>query len=172
MAKTNLTKVEELAKKLETMEKVVKELKKVQSQKCRLKKQKGKSSYQEEMEEILRREQLLKEVRQLMNPREKPVTMYTEEDVKKLEYDEVVKAIRSIQSKKTLSRWLTVEEGNNPEYKKAVQIEEMLKKRRDEVRPVEKNQVRKKEVQKIIETIEDSGKLSQDKIVELLKTLV
>lgn len=169
---TDLKKVEKLAKKLETMENVVKEIKKVQSQKCRLKKQKGKKSYQEEMEEILRQEQVLKEVRQLMDPKEKPVTEYTLEDVKRLDYDQVVKAIRSIQSKKSLTRWLTDKEGESHEFKEAVKIEEMLLKRREEVKPVEDGQIRKTEVKKILDTIEESGKLSQEAIVELLQKLV
>lgn len=169
---TNLKKVEEKAKELGTVEAVSKELKRVQSMKCRLKKQKGKSTYESEMNEVLREEQLLKEARQLLDPKEKPTTQYTQEDVDSLDYDETVKAIRSIQSKKTLSRWLTTVEGDNEEFKNAEKIEKMLIERREKIKPVDENNVRKTEIQTIIDTIESSGKLSQEKVVELLKKLV
>jgi hypothetical protein len=169
---TNLKKVEEKAKELKTVEAVAKELKRVQSTKCRLKKQKGKSTYESEMNEVLREEQLLKEARQLLDPKEKPVTQYNQEDVDSLDYDETVKAIRSIQSKKTLSRWLTTVEGDNEEFKNAEKIEKMLIERREKIKPVDENNVRKTEIQTIIDTIESSGKLSQEKVVELLKKLV
>ena len=172
MTKTNLKKVEEKAKELGTVEAISKELKRVQSTKCRLKKQKGKGSYEQEMSEVLREEQLLKEARQLLDPKEKPTTQYTQEDVDSLDYDETIKAIRSIQSKKTLSRWLTTVEGDNEEFKNAEKIEKMLIERREQIKPVDENNVRKTEVQAIIDTIESSGKLSQEKIVELLKKLI
>lgn len=151
---------------------ISKELKRVQSIKCRLKKQKGKSSYEEEMTKVVTYEQILKEARQLLDPKEKPVTMYDESDIEKLDYDETVKAIRSIQSKKTLSKWLTTEECNNDEYRNACKIEEMLKKHRETIRPVEPEYIRKTDLQTIIDTIESSGNLSQERIVELLKSLM
>lgn len=172
MTKTNLKEVEKKANELKTVEAVAKELKRVQSTKCRLKKQKGKATYEQEMNEVLREEQLLKEARQLLDPKEKPVTMYEQEDVNSLDYDETIKAIRSIQSKKTLTRWLTTVEGDNEEFKNAEKIEKMLIERREKIKPVDENNVRKTEIQTIIDTIESSGKLSQEKVVELLKKLV
>lgn len=172
MTKTNLKEVEKKANELKTVEAISKELKRVQSIKCRLKKQKGKSTYEQEMSEVLREEQLLKEARQLLDPKEKPVTMYEQEDVDSLDYDETIKAIRSIQSKKTLTRWLTTVEGDNEEFKNAEKIEKMLIERREKIKPVDENNVRKTEIQTIIDTIESSGKLSQEKVVELLKKLV
>ncbi len=170
---TNLTKIEAMAKKFNnSVEEIAKELKRVQSVKCRLKKQKGKSTYEKEMTEVLSYEQVLKEARQLLDPKEKPVTMYTQEDVNQLDYDETIKAIRSIQSKKTLSRWLTEVEGDNDEFRKACEIEKMLVERRNQIKPVDNEYVRKTDLQTIIDTIEESGKLSQEKIVELLKGLL
>lgn len=170
---TNLKEIEKIANKFENdVEKVAKELKRIQSVKCRLKKQKGKSSYEKEMTEVVKYEQVLKEARQLLNPKEKPVTQYEQADVDQLDYDETIKAIRSIQSKKTLSKWLTTIEGDNDEYRKACEIEKMLVERRKNIKPVDNEFVRKTEVQTIIDTIESSGKLSQEKILELLKRLV
>ena len=170
---TNLKEVEKMANKFDNdVEKVKKELKRIQSVKCRLKKQKGKSSYEKEMTEVIKYEQVLKEARQLLEPKEKPVTMYEQADVDQLDYDETIKAIRSIQSKKTITKWLTTIEGDNDEYRKACEIEKMLVERRNQIKPVDNEFVRKTEVQTIIDTIESSGKLSQEKILELLKKLV
>ena len=170
---TNLKEIEKIANKFDNnVEKIRRELKRVQSIKCRLKKQKGKSSYEKEMTEVIKYEQVLKEARQLLDPKEKPVTQYTQEDVDKLDYDETVKAIRSIQSKKTLTKWLTDVEGDNDEYRKACEIEKMLIERRKKIKPVDNEYVRKTDVQTIIDTLESSGKLSQEKIVELLKKLM
>ena len=170
---TNMKEIEKVAEKFgNDLEAVAKELKRVQSLKCRLKKQKGKKTYEEEMTEVVKYEQVLKEVRQLLDPKEKPVTMYTQEDVDQLDYDETIKAIRSIQSKKTLTRWLTDVEGDNDEFRKAVEIEKMLIERRNQIKPVDNEYVRKTDVQTIIDTIEESGNLSQERILELLKSLM
>ena len=140
---TNMKEIEKVAEKFgNDLEAVAKELKRVQSLKCRLKKQKGKKTYEEEMTEVVKYEQVLKEVRQLLDPKEKPVTMYTQEDVDQLDYDETIKAIRSIQSKKTLTRWLTDVEGDNDEFRKAVEIEKMLIERRESTKPVDNEYVR------------------------------
>lgn len=149
------------------------ELRKVQSKKCRLKKQKFKSTYQEEMQKVLDYEQVLKEARQLLDPKEKPVTMYTQEDVNMLDYDEVVKAIKSIQSKKTHTRWLTENDGDNDEFRNACRIEKMLQERRELIKPLDEDiYVRKTDVQTIIDTIESSGNLSKERILQLLKELM
>ena len=170
---TNMKEIEKVAEKFDNnVELITKELKRVQSLKCRLKKQKGKKTYEEEMTEVVKYEQVLKEARQLLNPKEKPVTMYTQEDVDKLDYDETIKAIRSIQSKKTLTKWLTDVEGDNDEYRKACEIEKMLIERRESIKPVDNEYIRKTDLQTIIDTIESSGNLSQEKIVELLKSLM
>ena len=170
---TKMTEIEKMAEKFNNdLEAVAKELKRVQSLKCRLKKQKGKKTYEEEMTETVKYEQVLKEVRQLLDPKEKPVTMYTQEDVDQLDYDETIKAIRSIQSKKALTKWLTDVEGDNDEYRKACAIEAMLIARRESTKPVDNEYVRKTDIQTIIDTIEDSGRLSKERIVELLKGLM
>lgn len=169
----NLKEVEKKAQELDNdLLKVSKELKRIQSVKCRLKKMKGRSDYEAQMKNVLAEEQLLKEVRQLLDPKEKPVTMYEQEDIDKLDYDETIKAIRSIQSKKTLSRWLTTEDGNNDEYKNACRIEKMLLEHKVTVKPVEDAYVRKSDLMTVIETIESSGNISQDRILEMLKSLM
>lgn len=168
-----MNEIEKIVKKFDNnVENIKKELKRVQSIKCRLKKQKGKKTYEDEMTEVVKYEQVLKEAKQLLEPREKFVTMYEQADIDLLDYDETIKAIRSIQSKKTLTRWLTTTEGDNDEYKNACRIEKMLIERRESIKPVNNEYIRKTDLQTIIDTIENSGKLSQEKIVELLKSLL
>lgn len=171
---TNLKNVEKIAKEFNNdVLEIAKELKRVQSIKCRLKKQKGKSTYEDEMREVLSYEQILKEARQLLDPKEKPVTRYEQSDVDMIEdYDELEKAIRTIQSKKTLSKWLTPIEGDNDEYRNACRIEKMLIERRSQIKPIDDKFVRKSDLVTIIDTIESSGTLTQEKIVELLKGLL
>lgn len=173
MKNVNMKEVEKKANELNNdLLEVQKELKKIQSRKCRLKKMSGHSSYQEMITNVLQEEELLKQVRQLLDPKEKPVTMYEQEDVDMLDYDETIKAIRSIQSKKTLSKWLTDEEGNNDEYRNACRIESMLIERRNMIRPIDNEHIRKTDLQTIIDTIEMTPDITKETIVELLNKLM
>jgi len=169
----DLKAVEEVSAKFQDdTDALARELKRVQSIKCRLKRQKGKATYQEQMTEVLAYEQVLKEARQLLEPKAKSVTRFTQEDVDQLDYDETIKAIRSIQSKKTLTRWLTDVEGDNDEYRSAVAIEAMLVAHRAEVAPVDEGHIRKTDLTTVIETIEESGKVSQAQVLKMLKALL
>jgi hypothetical protein len=170
---SSMTVVEKTAEQFDNdVLKIAKELRRIQALKCRLKKQKGKKSYQTEMTKVLNYEETLKEARQLLNPTEKHVTTFEQKDVDKLDYDEVIKAIRSIQSKKTLSKWLTTVENDNDEYRRAVVIEKMLIERRNKIKPVDNEHLRKTELITIIETIKSSGKISNERIIELLEELI
>lgn len=172
MANVEMKKVQELAEKFDNdVLAINKELKRIASVKSRLKKQKGRSDYEEKMTEALSYYQVLVEAKNLLEPKEKPVTMYEQSDVDRLDYDETVKAIRSIQSKKTLSRWLTEVEGDNDEYRNACKIEKMLIDHRSHVKPVDDAYIRRSDLETIIDTIESSGKLTKEKIVELLRSL-
>lgn len=169
----DMKQVQEVSEQFDNdIEKLARELKRVQSVKCRLKKQKGRANYDQLMTSTLQYEELLKEARQLLDPKAKPVTAFTQDDVDLLDYDETIKAIRSIQSKKTLTKWLTGVEGDNDEYRQAVAIEAMLTEHRAKVAPVSEGHIRKSDLLTVIETIEESGKLSQAKIVELLRELL
>lgn len=154
------------------MEAVKKEIKRLQSTKCRLQKQKDRSDYDQAMSKVLSEINLLQEVRRLLDPKEKPVTEYEQEDVDRLDYDQTQKAIRSIQSKLCLTRWLTEVEGDNDEFRSAKKIEIMLKAHRDIIKPVDEAYIRKSDLAAIIDTIESSGKLSQDRIIGMLKELL
>ena len=154
------------------LEVVKKELKRVASVKCRLLKQKGRSDYEALLADVLAEEQLLKEVRSYITGAKKTVTTFEQADVDKLTHDETIKALKSIQSKKSLTKWLTGIEGDNDEYRHACKIEEMLKEHLKKVKPIEDNTVRKSDIVKVIETIENTGNISIDKVLEMLNELV
>lgn len=167
---------QEMVKKLANelgndMEQVRKELRKVQSIKCNLKKNKHQKDYSTKMTSILNKEELLKQVRSMLEPQGKKVTTFTQEDVDQLTYDECVKAIRSIQSKKTHTRWLTENEGDNDEYRRACEIEKMLMIRRQDTKPLDESVVSKHDVQTIIDEL-DSNNLSTEQVKNLLSKLM
>jgi hypothetical protein len=104
MLKVDLTAIEEAKARFNgDLGLVKKELKRLQSVKCRLKKEKASADYQAKMEAVLDQEQVLKEVRSLLDPKEVKVPDFTQEDVDRLDYDQTIKAIKSIQSIKCLS---------------------------------------------------------------------
>ena len=158
-------KADELGRDMET---VIKEIKRVQSAKCRLKKFKGRSDYDVKMTAILQEEEVLKEVRQLLDPKEKPVTMYTEEDVKMLDFDETVKALKSIQSKKCLTKY---DPDNQEGYKKACEIETWLNEHKKTVKPVDTAYIRRTDLQTIIDTIKETNDIKVSTIIEMLENL-
>lgn len=173
MTTTNLKEIEKIANQFNNdVLEIGKELKRIQSKKCRLAKMSGRSDYQEQMTSVLQYEEILKRARQLLDPKEKPVTMYEQSDVDQLDYDETVKAIRSIQSKKTLSKWLTEVENDNDEYRNACRIEKMLIERRNQIKPVDNEYIRKTDLQTIIDTIQSTNDISKERIVELLNNLM
>ena len=158
-------KADELGRDMET---VIKEIKRVQSAKCRLKKFKGRSDYDVKMTAILQEEEVLKEVRQLLDTKEKPVTMYTEEDVKMLDFDETVKALKSIQSKKCLTKY---DPDNQEGYKKACEIESWLNEHKKSVKPVDTAYIRRTDLQTVIDTIKETGDIKVETILEMLENL-
>lgn len=171
---TNLTKIAEKAAELDfDLEKVKLGLKRVQSAKCRLKKMKEKPSYETEMREVLAEEQLLKEVRDYIEPKKVTVTTMTLEQIQALTYDETVKAIKSIQSKKCLSQFATKNIEDNVEYQEACRIEEMLKEHRKTVKPIEDNVVKKSNINDLIEQLSNQeSTIDKEYILEQLKNLM
>ena len=170
---TNLTKIEELALSYNNdVELVKKALKKFQSAKCRLAKQKGRSDYEAKMTEILAEERALQEVRRLLEPKPQTSTTLSQEDIELLDYTETMKALESIRSKKSNTRWLTTVEGDNDEFRAACQIEQWLLEHKQEVKPIDETTIRKTELANMIDVIESSGELSTERIVEMLKSLL
>lgn len=170
---TNLKNVEEVAVQFNNdIELVKKEIKRLQSVKCRLNKMKGKSTYETDMKKCLEEIEVMSQVRSLLEPREKFVTEYDQSDVDRLDYDETVKAIRTIQSKKTLTKYLTTVEGDNDEYRNACRIEQMLLEHKKSVSPVEDSLIRKTDLVTIIDTIKLDTNMSHERIIDLLESLL
>lgn len=168
-----LKEIQNLAEKFENAEAVKAELKRIQSVKCRLKKQKAREDYEAEMTKVVSYEQALKEVRDYFEPKSTPVTEMTQDDIKLLNYEETMKAIKSIQSKKCNSQYLTDRIEDNMEYKKACEIEAMLLEHKKEVRPIEDTVVKKSSISDMVAHLEGLGEtVKTEYVVEMLKKLL
>jgi hypothetical protein len=146
---------------------VKRELKRLQSVKCRLKKQKSRADYQSLMTETVQKEQVLKEVRQLLEPKKTAVPEFTQADVDELDFEDTMKAIKSIQSKKCLSQ------NDESEYEKACKVEQMLLEHKKQVKPADETTVKKSEVRAILEnlkslTAEEAGRAAIEQLEKLL----
>lgn len=170
MTNVQLDKVKETAELYKmNIELVTNKIKSIQSKKSRLKKQKAKPTYNAEMAEVVAEEQLLKEVRQYLEPKEMTVTTMSKDDIKLLNYEETVRALKSIQSKKSLTRY----NEDQTEFNSACQIETWLKEHRETVKDVHDTVVRKSDINEIIEHLENlEQQLDKDYVVEMLKELI
>ena len=168
-----LKNIEKVAKSYQNVDEVKKALRSIQSRKSRLKKQKGRKDYNEKMTEILQQEQLLKEVRDYFEPKTIPVPKMTQKDIELLNYDETLKAIKSIQSKKCLVQHATENIDDNEEYKKACEIERMLLEHKKKVKPIEETVVRKSDINDLIEHLKTQDtKIKTKYVISLLEKLL
>lgn len=144
---TNIDMTQVIAKAAELNNSIVelnKALKRIASAKTRLNHAPGLPNYNTKMAAILQEEQLLKNVRAYLTEPRKTANDLTSEDIAAMNYDEVCKAIRSIQTKKTHTKYAEdcmLDEhglfipGSGAMFKEACRIEEMLKERREELQP-------------------------------------
>ena len=168
-----LKNIEAVAKSYGDVEEVKKAIRSLQSRKSRLKKQKGRADYKELMTEILQQEQLLKEVRDYFEPKRIPVTKMTQKDIELLDYDETLKAIKSIQSKKCNVQHATENIADNVEYQKACQIESWLLEHKKKIKPIEDTVIRKSTINDLIEHLENQEeKISTKYVINLLKEIL
>ena len=150
------------------VEEINKKIRSLQSVKSRLKKQKSREDYNVQMNKVLAEEQLLKEARDYLLPKKVTVTTMSEQDIEKLTYDETVRAIKSIQSKKCL-----VQFDDKAEYELACKIEEQLKAHREVVKEHAPTLVKKSKINDLIHHLESQQQeLDKDYVVNLLKKLV
>ena len=165
--------IESIAKKFKDVEEVKKAIRSIQSRKSRLKKQKKRADYEKLMTELLKEEQILKEVRDYFEPKKKPVTQMTQQDIQLLNYDETIRAIKSIQSKKCLVQHATEDLKNNTEYQKACQIESWLLEHKKQIKPIEQTVVKKSDINDLIDHLQNQNtKIETKYVVELLKNLL
>lgn len=170
---TKLTNVQEKALELSNdLDKVTLEIKRVQSLKCRLAKQKFKKSYDAEMREVLAEEQLLKEVRAHILPKKAKVTTISEAEISVLNHDETIKAIKSIQSKKCNTQFLTPDKETNVEYQDALRIEKLLLAHKATVKPITDTVVKKSSINDLIALLASSqDDLDKAYIIQQLQDL-
>jgi len=152
------------------MVKIQRELKRIASVKCRLKKNPRLSTFNEEMTKVLQEEYLLKSVRDLVNGPRKNVNTLTQDEVDKMNAEEVIKAIKAIQSKKYHTRWLNDEECNNDAYREACRIEDMLKHRRESLS--HSSGATKYEVQKLLDVLKTCKDLSTDDCIKRIEAVI
>lgn len=164
-----LKEIEQKAKELENLENCIKELRNVQTKKCRLQNQKSRKDYESQMTKLLKEEQLLKEVRNYFEPKRTFVTKMTRSDIEQLNFDETIKAIKSIQSKKCNSQWME----DKTELENALEIEEMLLEHKKNVKPIEENVVKKSTIQDLIRHFESQEtKVSKEYVIQQLQKLI
>ena len=170
MNKIDMTAVTTKAAELDfDIDLVQKELKRIASVKCRLKKMPGRPSFHDEMTRVLQEEQLLKNVREYINGPRKNVSTLTQEEVDIMTIDDVMKALKAIQSKKTHTKWLTDEPGNNDQYREACRIENMLKARRDALQPKNCNVIHKIDLQKMLDTLKGCSDLTAEECIRRIE---
>ena len=168
-----LKNIEKVAKSYQNVDEVKKAIRSLQSRKSRLKKQKSRKDYEELMTEILQKEQLLKEVRDYFEPKTIPVPEMTQKDIELLNYEETMKAIKSIQSKKCNTQHLTENINDNKEYQKACEIERMLLEHKKKVKPIEETVVRKSDINDLINHLQNQEeKISTKYVISLLEKLL
>ena len=168
-----LKNVEKVAKSYQNVEEVKKAIRSLQSRKSRLKKQKSRKDYEKLMTEILKEEQLLKEVRDYFEPKTIPVTKMTKEDIELLDYDKTIKAIKSIQSKKCNVQHATENINDNVEYQKACQIESWLLEHKENIKPIEETVVRKSDINDLINHLQNQAKkIETSYVISLLEKLL
>lgn len=160
--------MEMLKKEFVNVEEAKKELRNVQSKKCRFAKKKDREDYDQVMTELLKREQALKELVKFYEPKKTFVTQYTKEDVEKLDYEETLKAIKSIQSRKCNTNYPELED----EYQKACKIEAMLLEHKMAVKPADQTTVKKSQVQNLINHLHTQKRVSKAEMIQYLERLI
>lgn len=168
-----LKEIAQLATKFNDVEEVKAELKRIQSVKCRLMKQKALPDYENKMAATVSYEQALKEVRMMFEPKKTVVTTMTLEDIKLLNYDETMKAIKSIQSKKCNTQHIQADITTNVEYQSALQIEKMLLEHKKTVKPIEETVIKKSTINDLLAELQNlDDKVSKEYIEQQLKKLL
>jgi hypothetical protein len=145
-------------------------LRNISSRKTRLNKMQEHPEYQARIDELLKEEHELQLRRNEIEPADYTVTKLTQEQVDDLGYDEVIRALKSISSKKSNTRF--DKEGN--EHQLALKIEAMLQVRRDTLKPVNSHFVRKSHVRAVIEKIETHYKkaMKKEDLMDMLQELL
>jgi seryl-tRNA synthetase len=145
---------------------ISKELRCVQSAKHRLNKQKLRKDYDKKIKEVTAKENALQVERRQLQPLKATVTTITDEEIALLGFDEVVKAIRSIQTKTCNTQY----DEDLTEHNSALAIEEKLIAHRASLKPGDRRSIAVSTLQELLEvaaTSTDEGYLAS-KLEELI----
>jgi len=165
-----MTSIKKLQEKFGNLESAKKELRNIQTIKCRFRKQKARKDYNQKMSEILTYEQSLKELVNYYAPKKVFTTHMTQDDIEKLNFDETMKSIKSIQSKKCNTQW----DDDKTEYEKACEIERLLLEHKEKVKPIEETVVKKSTIQNLIRHLEivEPKAVKKEYVIELLNKIL
>lgn len=164
----DLANISELAKLFDETT-IIQEIKNIQSIKCNFKKKKTRSDYELTMTRILKKEQVLKEIKNYIIPKKVFVTNMSLEQIQDLNYDETIKAIKSIQSKKCNTQGLL----NQSEYEKALIIEGWLLEHKNNLKPIVNTNINKSSIHNLINNLETlNKKVERDYVINELKKLL
>jgi hypothetical protein len=165
----DLKTIETEAKKYKDLEDCKKQLRSIQSLKCRLLKQKDREDYETEFAKLVLKEQIAKEVRSYLEPKKITVTTITAEQISVLTFDETIKAIKSIQSKKCNEQY----NSDKTEYNKALIIEQQLLDHKALTKPIEDTVIQKSRINDLINQIETMDiQITKEYILEQLSELL
>ena len=162
------TSIQSVLEQFDSVDAINKELKRTASLKCRYSKHYSKS---ELVPAISDYEELLRQAKATMQPAAKTVTTFTSDDIAQLDWDQTLRALKSIQSKKSNTKWLTSTPGDNDAYRSACRIEEMLLEHKATLAPETSSATRinKSAIASIIEQLESDPSLDA---AELLRQLI
>ena len=159
------------------MTEVNRALKRVASVKCRLKKMPGRPTFNSEMTAALQEEELLKNVRAFLQGPRRNVNTLEPEDITKMSYEEVNRAIKAIQTKKTHTKWaddclkddkgLCIP-GTGESFKEACRIEQLLKERREAIKPAMSEYIKRSTLYDYLDTLRFASDLDKMDIIECL----
>lgn len=155
-----------------SIENVNRELRKIATIKCRVKKSPGRSDFQENLTNILQKEELLKNVKSYLSGPRKTVFNLTQEEIDVMDIEEVIRAIKSIQSKKTHTKWQTTNPGDNDEYREACRVENMLKARRAQLEPKVTGVMSRVKLLAYLEVLRICDDLTVDECIEKIEWFV
>jgi hypothetical protein len=91
----------------------------------------------------------------------------TQEQINDLDFEQTVRALKSIQSKKCLTQY----DEDLVEFNHAVTVEAMLKEHREQIKPNHDTTIRKSDINDLLEQVEGQKKVDKNWLLEQLLKL-
>lgn len=161
-----------LVKKYTSVDEVKRLIQNLQNRKHLLKKKKavGKCA-QTDVDECIKAIDRLQDVKLYLEPKKKTAMSLTQAEIDLLSYVEVEKAIKSVQTKKTMSSLIEDEVEREKVYEEVLAQEALLKAHRNEVAPLDDNVIRKSTVSDFISTVEALD-ITKEQVLEMLADII